>query len=51
MWSYPVQELEEAALKVMGTQSGISAHLEEKNAELAVIKEAYEAKKKEVSQP
>jgi len=44
-----LQELEEAALKVMGTQAGIRAQLEEKNAELAVIKEEYETKKKEVS--
>jgi hypothetical protein len=44
-----LQELEEAALKVMEIQAGVRAQLEEKNAELVVIKEEYETKKKEVS--
>ena len=46
--TYDVQELEDAALKVLEDQAKIKALLEEKSAELAVIKEEYETKKKEV---
>ncbi len=45
-----MQELEDAALKVLQDQAKIKTLLEEKSAELAVIKEEYETKKKEVSQ-
>ena len=44
-----MQELEEDALKVMGTREGITRQLQEKEAELAVVRQAYDAKKKEVS--
>lgn len=42
------QELEDAAMKVLEDQARIKALLEERSAELAVIKEEYETKKKEV---
>ena len=44
-----MQELEESALKVMGTREGITRQLQEKEAELAVVRQAYDSKKKEVS--
>ena len=44
-----LQELEDAAMKVLEDQAKIKALLEEKSAELAIIKEEYETKKKEVN--
>ena len=43
-----MQELEEAAVGVVEACKRISALLEEKAAELAIIKEEYDTKKKEV---
>ena len=43
-----MQELEEAAVGVVEAHKRISALLEEKAAELAIIKEEYDTKKKEV---
>ena len=43
-----MQELEEAAVKVVEAHKRIGALLEEKAAELAIIKEEYDTKKKEV---
>lgn len=43
-----MQELEVSALKVVEEQKKISALLEQKNADLAVIKEEFDIKKKEV---
>lgn len=43
-----VQELEEAALKVLEEQQRIQALFEEKTEALAVITAEYEAKKKDV---
>lgn len=47
--SMGMQELEEEALQVMGTREGITRQLQGKEAELAVVRQAYDAKKKEVS--